>query len=53
VPEWVRALLGDVTTGEVALVGVIFGVIVLFSWAPRIGEAIGGLFDRNDRDGSP
>jgi hypothetical protein len=54
VPDWMRALFGDVTGDELVLVGVIVALILAFSWAPRIGEAIGGLFDerdeRDDRD---
>ena len=41
-PDWLRALLGDVTAQELALVGVVFTLILLFSWAPRIGEAHSG-----------
>jgi hypothetical protein len=49
-----RALFGDVTVRELVLVAVVFGLILLFSWAPRIGEAIGGMGETARRlDGGP
>jgi hypothetical protein len=50
VVQWIRQLLGNVTGGELGLVGILFGAIVLFSWSPRIGEALGGLVDSDDED---
>jgi hypothetical protein len=43
--DWLRAILGDVTAGEAGLVAVLFTLIMLFSWAPRIGQTVGGWFD--------
>lgn len=50
VPPWIRTLLGDVSVNEIALVAVVFALILLFTWAPRIGEAIGGFLGGDDRD---
>ena len=47
--EYVRTLLGEVTMDEVALAAVLVVCVLGFSWAPRIGEALGGLFEQ-DRD---
>ena len=46
--ETVRAILGEATTNEVLLVALFFVCVMLFSWAPRIGEAVGGLFDQDE-----
>jgi hypothetical protein len=46
--DFVRSLLGDVSANELVLVAVIFATVLLFSWAPRIGAAVGGLFDSDD-----
>ncbi|MEM1030218.1 MAG: hypothetical protein AAF928_05490 [Myxococcota bacterium] len=43
--EDVRMALGEVTGDEFFLVVIFFFCIALFAWAPRVGEAIGGLFD--------
>ena len=40
-----RSVLGEASTNELALVGLFFLLILGFNWAPRIGEAIGGLFE--------
>ena len=42
--------MGNVTGGELALVGVLFASIILFSWAPKIGESVGGWLDSDDED---
>jgi hypothetical protein len=46
--DFVRSLLGDLTFNELALVVLIFASVLLFSWAPRIGEAVGAAFDADD-----
>ncbi len=45
--DFVRTLFGAVTGNELLLVGLFFACVLLFSGAPRIGEAIGGWFERN------
>lgn len=45
--DFVRTLFGAVTMNELLLVGLIFTCVLLFSGAPRIGEAIGGWFERD------
>lgn len=46
--ETVRRFLGSATSDEVALAVIFFFCIVGFTWAPRIGEALGGLFEGPD-----
>jgi len=46
--DYVRMLLGDATPNELLLVVIFFFCIVSFTWAPRVGEALGGLFSTND-----
>lgn len=46
--ELARDWLGDVSPNELALVAVIFAAVLLYSWAPRIGAAVGGLFEGGD-----
>ncbi len=48
--ETARTAFGEATTDEVVLVALFFVCVVLFSWAPRIGEAMGGLFEPSDRE---
>jgi hypothetical protein len=43
--EFVRSVFGEASWNEVALVGVFFACVLFFGWAPRIGEAIGGMFE--------
>jgi hypothetical protein len=43
--ETVRRFLGSATSDEIALAAIFFLCIVGFSWAPRVGEALGSLFD--------
>ena len=43
-----RYVLGEATMTEVALSGVFFGVILLFTWAPLLGEAVGAMFEGDD-----
>jgi hypothetical protein len=47
---WIQQVLGNVTRGELALVAVLSITILMFSWAPKIGEALGGLADPDDED---
>ena len=46
--DLVRSLLGDASPNELALAGLIFAAVILYSWAPRIGEAVGALFESDD-----
>jgi len=46
--DWLHAMMGDVTAGEAGLVAVLFTLIVLFSWAPRIGQALGSWLDSEE-----
>jgi len=46
--DWLRSVLGETTTGEVVLAAVLFICVLGFSWMPRIGEAVGALFDDPD-----
>jgi hypothetical protein len=41
----VGGLIGEATTNELVLVAVIFVIIRLFTWAPALGERIGGFFE--------
>jgi hypothetical protein len=45
-PEWLRAVLGEVTWAEVALVAFWSVSIVLYRHVPRVGELLGGLLER-------
>lgn len=40
-----RSALGEASPNEIALVGLFFLLILGFTWAPRIGEAVGSLFE--------
>jgi hypothetical protein len=44
--DFVRTFLGDITESELLLVGIIFLCVLGFSWAPRLGEALSGVFVR-------
>lgn len=44
--ETLQTLVGELTGGEVTLVAFLFVTIVAFSWLPRLGEVVGGWFDR-------
>lgn len=46
VREWMVQLLGDVSRGEVLVVGAVFLTILAFTWIPRAGATMGGWFDR-------
>ena len=46
--EQVRSALGDISSDEAILVAILFIAILGFSWAPRIGGALGSLFDRDE-----
>ncbi|MEZ4447717.1 MAG: hypothetical protein R3B72_52055 [Polyangiaceae bacterium] len=43
--DWVRSVLGEASKTEIALAGVFVLCVTGFNWAPRIGEAIGGMFE--------
>ncbi len=43
-----RTVLGEATTNEIALVGLFFVLVLGFTWAPRIGDALGGWFEDPD-----
>jgi hypothetical protein len=47
--DWLRSVFGEASSVEIALVCTWFLVVVLYRQVPRLGEAIGGLFDRRDR----
>jgi hypothetical protein len=51
--NFLSGLFGEVTPSELVLVAVLFAAILLFSWAPRLGEAVGGLFDDEDEREPP
>jgi len=40
-----HTLFGEVSHSEAAVIALFFAAILMFAWAPRIGEAIGGMFD--------
>lgn len=44
----VRMIFGEATPNEVLLVVIFFFCIVSFTWAPRVGEALGGLFTSDE-----
>lgn len=46
--DTLTAVFGELSMNELMLVGVFFMCVAMFSWAPRIGEAIGGLFGKSD-----
>lgn len=46
--DYIRAVFGEVTVNELVLVGIIYLAVVAYSWAPRIGEAVGGMFDQDE-----
>ena len=39
-------MFGGASVGELGFVALLVGIILLAPLAPRIGEAIGGLFER-------
>jgi len=47
--SWLRSVFGEASWLEIALVCVWFAVVMLYRQIPRLGEAIGGLFDRRSR----
>ena len=47
--DWVRSVFGEASLLEIVLVCLWFVVIVLHRHVPRLGGAIGGWFDRPDR----
>ena len=47
--DWLRSVFGEASWLEIALVCVWFVVVLLYRQVPRLGEAIGGLFDRQGR----
>lgn len=49
--DTVRTFLGSASASEFALAALFFLCIVSFTWAPRIGESIGGLLETQDDEG--
>jgi hypothetical protein len=47
--SWLRSVFGEASWLEIVLVCVWFGVVMLYRQIPRLGEAVGGLFDRRGR----
>lgn len=43
--EVLNTFFGDVSNSEAAVIALFFAAVLLYSWAPRIGEAIGEMFD--------
>jgi hypothetical protein len=52
VSETLRTIFGQASPTELALVGLFFAMVLGFTWAPVLGEAIGGIFDDEDADDS-
>jgi hypothetical protein len=48
--DFVRSVVGEVTGDEIALVAVFSFAILIYSRVPLWGEAIGGLFERQERE---
>ena len=48
--DFVRTVLGEATWDEVALVAVFFLIILFYTWAPKIGEAVGGALGSDDSE---
>jgi hypothetical protein len=46
--EYVRSLIGEATTHELVLVGVLFLIIRMYTWAPWLGERIGAFFEEGE-----
>jgi hypothetical protein len=47
--DWLRSVFGEASWVEIALVCLWFVVVVLHRHLPRLGAAIGGWFDRQER----
>jgi len=45
VNEVLVLFVGEITSQEVGVFILIFFAVVMYSWAPRIGEAVGALFE--------
>ena len=43
-----HSTVGEATWAEVILVALLFVIILMFTWAPQIGEAAGGIFEGDD-----
>ncbi len=43
-----RTIVGEVSSVELVLVGIIFSCVLGYTWAPRLGEAVFGLFDEDE-----
>ena len=41
-------VFGKATVEEVALVAIIFFCVLAYGWAPKVGEAVGALFERDE-----
>lgn len=46
--DYIHAVFGEVNASELALVAIIYLAVVAYTWAPRIGEAVGGMFDQDE-----
>ena len=46
--DFLRSVLGDITRDEAVLVGLFFACVLLYSWFPKLGEAVGATFERDD-----
>ncbi len=46
--EYLRTILGEVNADELVLVGIIFSAVVAYTWAPKLGESIGALFEQDE-----
>jgi hypothetical protein len=42
--DWLRATFGEITLEEFALAMCLFLFVRLYTWAPQLGEALGGFF---------
>ena len=47
--DWLRSMFGEASSVEIALVCFWFVVVVLHSYLPRLGAAIGGWLERPER----
>ncbi|MCC6528542.1 MAG: hypothetical protein IT373_38200 [Polyangiaceae bacterium] len=47
--DTLRTIVGEVRPNEVALVGVLFALVMLYAQAPRLGGLVGRLFQRRSK----
>lgn len=50
--DFLGSILGEASLTEIALVGLFFVLVLGFTWAPRLGEALGELFAGVEPDDS-